>query len=213
MIKKHFLIIYIGSILFGACSPKMATKKMSDFDLFKTYIVGDFDNADQVAAEQKAGKQIHPFAKHVNRLADGKIKNLPPQYRGFYVLEESYYDYPNKPTEVKPYLFWFEPTGTGAVRLHSLQLPPNLDKKEVRNDNPNLSFDYNALKESPTFAPATYTRVVNGFYLNHTVNLPNGMSFTLEETIGDTFLTVMESLKKDGKLLTPYDTPLLYKRK
>jgi hypothetical protein len=210
----RLIILFLGLFgCFAACSPTLNNKKMSDFDVFKTYIVGDFDNAEQVEAERKAGQQIHPLAKHVNRLADTKIKNLPPQYRGFYVLEESYYDFPNKPTDVKPYLFWFEPTDNQGVKLHSMQLPANLDKKDIRNDNPNLSFDYNDLKESPTFTPAIYTRTDKGFYINHIVNLPNNMTFTLEETIAATSLTVMESLKKDGKLLTPYTTPLLYKRK
>jgi hypothetical protein len=185
---------------------------MSDFELFKTYIQGDFENSAQVAAEQKAGAQIHPFAKHVNRLADVKIKNLPPQYRGFYILEESYYTYPNKPTDIKPYLFWFEPTDDGKIKLHSLALPSGLDKKDIRNDNSSLSFDYNELKESPTFKPAIYTKTERGFYVNHTVDLPNNMSFTLEETIGKDFLQVMETLKKDEKKLTPYDTPIEYKR-
>jgi hypothetical protein len=203
---------FLGLIcVIAACSPKMNTK-ISDFDLYKTYIQGDLDNKEQIEAEIKAGKQIHPYAKHVNRLFDGKIKNLPNNYNGFYILEESYYTYPDKPTEIKPYLFWFEKTESGQVRLHSLQIPKEWDKKDVRNDNPNFMLEYKDLQESPTFKPAIYTRTDNGFYIKAPIDLPNGMKFTLEETISKDYFEVMESLEKDGKLLTPYTTPIMYKR-
>jgi hypothetical protein len=186
--------------------------QLSDFELYKTYIQGDLDNQEQVDAEIKAGKQIHPYAKHINRLFDSKILNLPKDYNGFYILEESYYTYSNKPTEIKPYLFWFEQTEQGQVRLHSLQLPKNIDKKELRNDNANLSIDYKDLKDSPTFQPAIYTKTDKGFYIKAPVDLPNGMKFTLEETIGKESFEVMELLEKGGKSLTPYSLPIIYKR-
>jgi hypothetical protein len=209
-INALFLLIII--FLNFSCA-KNLQNSMSDFDLFKTYIQGDLDNKEQVEAEVKAGKQIHPYAKHVNRLFDGKIKNLPQNHNGFYILEESYYTYPNKPTDIKPYLFWFEKTDEGNVKLHSLQIPTGWGKKDIRNDNPNFVVDFADLKESPTFTPATYTRTEKGFYIKAPVNLPNGMKFTLEETIGKESFEVMESLEKEGKLLTPYSTPIIYKRR
>jgi hypothetical protein len=127
-------------------------------------------------------------------------------------LEESYYTYPNKPIEVKPYLFWFEKTMMGKIKLHSLQIPKSWDKKDVRNDNEKFIIEFADLKDSPTFTPAIYTKTENGFYIKVPVDLPNGMKFTLEETIGKETFEVMESLEKDGKLLTPYTTPIIYKR-
>jgi hypothetical protein len=194
-----------------SCTPKIINQ-LSDFELYKTYIQGDLDNIEQINAEVKAGKQIHPYAKHVNRLLDAKIKNLPKDYNGFYILEESYYTYPNKPMEEKPYLFWFEKTGKGEVKLHSLQIPKNIDKKDLKNDNKKLSLNYADLKDSPTFKPAIYTRTANGFYIKAPVDLPNGMKFTLEETIGKESFEVMELLEKGGKSMTPYSTPIIYKR-
>ncbi len=185
---------------------------MRKIDIFKSYICGDFDNQEQVAEEVRVGHQIHPLAKHVTRVADAKIQNLPPQYNGVFVLEESYYTYPDKPTEVKPYLFWFEETALGNVRLHSIALPTDIDKADIRNDNPHLTFDFKDLKDSSTFTPAEYTHTERGFYIKNVIELPNNMSFTLEETIGDGFLEVMESLKKGDVLLTPYSTPIQYKR-
>ena len=56
---------------------------------FKQYITGDFDNANQVMEELKAGKVIHPLAIHVNRIADNKVINKPANLEGFFLLEES----------------------------------------------------------------------------------------------------------------------------
>jgi hypothetical protein len=207
-IKYLLLVMMVVSI---SCTPKIKNQ-LSDFELYKTYIQGDLDNIEQINAEVKAGKQIHPYAKHVNRLLDAKIKNLPKDYNGFYILEESYYTYPNKPMEEKPYLFWFEKTGKREVKLHSLQIPKNIDKKDLKNDNKKLSLNYADLKDSPTFKPAIYTRTANGFYIKAPVDLPNGMKFTLEETIGKESFEVMELLEKGGKSMTPYSTPIIYKR-
>jgi hypothetical protein len=201
-----FVLLSIPFFSFGQKSKK------TDFEVYKTYIQGDLDNSKQVAEQVKAGKQIHPYAKHVNRLLDSKIKNLPDNYKGFYILEESYYKYPDKDTIAKPYIFWFEPSPIGEVILHSIQIPERYNKKDIKNSNPNLSFDYNELRDSPSFKPATYTRTKNGFYIKAPNELPNGMRFTLEETIGKKTFEVMELLEKDGKSLTPYNTPLIYKR-
>ncbi|MCS6807416.1 MAG: hypothetical protein RML40_01635 [Bacteroidota bacterium] len=187
---------------------------MKPIELFKQYIQGDLDNREQIEEERRAGKQIHPYAKHVNRLADDKILNKPAHYQGFYILEESYYVYPDKPNDtiIKPYLFWFTEEN-GAVKLHSLQIPKDIPVHEIRNDNPTLRFDYNALRLSPTFKPACYTfnEASQSFYIKAVNEFPGG-SFTLEETIANDSFSVMELLIKDGKQITPYSMPIIYKR-
>ncbi|WP_448518720.1 hypothetical protein [Rhodoflexus sp.] len=179
--------------------------------LFKTYITGDFDNQRQIDEQLKAGKQIHPYAKHVNRVAHDKIDNLPAELNGFFLLEESYYKYGEGDTIVKPYLFFFEALPEGKVKLYSMQLPKDIAPKDIRNDNPTLRFDYHALKPSPTFQPAVYTQTERGFYIKAPNEFPGGV-FTLEETIGKDRLEVMELLIRDGKQVTPYDTPIIYDR-
>jgi hypothetical protein len=208
---KKVTLLLIATALVSSCSSKI-TSQLSDFELYKSYIQGDLDNLDQINDEIKAGKQIHPYAKHVNRLFDSKIKNLPTNYNGFFILEESYYTYPNKAMEEKPYLFWFERTEKGQIRLHSLQIPKNIDKKNLKNDNKKLSINYSDLVDSPTFKPTIYTRTKKGFYIKTSIDLPNGMKFTLEETIGKDTFEVMELLEKSGKSLTPYSTPIIYRR-
>jgi hypothetical protein len=108
MLKTARNLALTTLLLCAACQTFAQQKAiMKPFDLYKQYIQGDLDNSAQVNDERMVGAQIHPFAKHVNRLADSKITNKPANYQGFYILEESYYVYPDKPqdTVVKPYLF------------------------------------------------------------------------------------------------------------
>jgi hypothetical protein len=214
MIKRIFSFILLVILTSHCKIPNTINKKnMRAIDLFKTYITGDYDNTQQVADEKKAGKQIHPLAKHVNRIANSKIKNLPDTLNGFFLIEESYYTYEGKPTEIKPFLFFFEDFEADKVRLHVYQLPKDLPKEQVTNANKDLFFDYKTLQPSPTFGKAIY-QFSNGdtFTTNSPNELPNKMRFTLIEKFTPNRLEVMELLEKDGKRLTPYDTPIIYNR-
>lgn len=207
-------LTFAALFLYAACQTFAQKPQMKPFDIYKQYIQGDLDNREQIADERKAGKQVHPFAKHVNRILDAKITGKPANYQGFYILEESYYVYPDKPqdTVVKPYLFWFTEEN-GAVKLHSLQVPKNIPPKDLRNDNAALTLDYNDLKLSPSFKPAAYSydATAQSFSIKAVNEFPGG-SFTLEETIAKDTFTVMELLIRDGKQITPYSMPIIYKR-
>jgi hypothetical protein len=184
---------------------------MKAYDYFKEVLCGVFDNKNQVEAEKKGGKQVHPYAKHVTALIT--IKNMPADKKGYFILEESYYEYPDKPLEMKPYLFYIEAVADDKIQLSSFSFPTDLDKKDIRNDNKNLNLEYSKISVSKTFKPAIYTLKDKAFTVNHPTDLPNGMRFTLIETLTKNRLEVMEMLEKDGKKLTPYDTPIIYERK
>ncbi len=218
MTKRILYLLIAATFLISCSSSKTNKASMRTIDLFRDIITGDFDNKKQIDEEIKKGKQIHPFARHVNRIADSKIKNSPiigNTYNGFFILEESYYEYPGKPVDIKPYLFLFTQADNNNVQLTVYQLPVNIDKKDIRNDNENLYFDFNELKLSTTFKGATYA--FNASEQTFTTNAPNdlgnGMKFTLIETLSKTQLIVMELLEKDGKRVTAYDTPIIYDRK
>jgi hypothetical protein len=181
---------------------------------FKQYITGDFDNANQVMEELKAGKVIHPLAIHVNRVADEKVINKPANLEGFFLLEESYYLTEGKPSEAKPYLFLFSKANNDVIHLTTYQL--NGYKKEaLRNDNTSLQFNYDSLVLSPTFKGADYRwNAKDKTFSTVSVNeLGNQMRFTLSETFSAKTLWVMELLEKDGKSLTAYSTPIRFERK
>jgi hypothetical protein len=215
---KQCILIATVVLFFTACSStKKAQNNMRVIDVFREVITGDFDNARQVADEIAAGKQVHPSASHVNRIADSKIEGLPVERinNNFWIIEESYYQYPGKPLEIKPYLFNFSQGEGNTVVLKVYQFPEGLKKEDIKNSNEALKLQFSKLKPSPTFKGATYTfnREQSTFTANAANDLGNGMKFTLIETLSREKLVVMELLEKDGKRLTPYDTPLIYDRK
>lgn len=208
--KKFILII----ISFVVCSANIFAQKQSVLlSRFQHFITGDFDNSKQVVAEIKAGKQIHPLAIHVNKLATNKVKNIPESLNGFFIIEESYYLMDGKQLDLKPYLFLFEEKAGGIIRLTTFQLT-EYKKEEIRNDNTSLHFDYAQLVPSPTFKGANYTWNPNDktFNTNSPNDLGNGMKFTLTEKFTKYQLSVLEQVEKEGKLLTAWNTPIIYNR-
>jgi hypothetical protein len=205
--KSLYLFLFLITML----NTNSNAQKKRAIDRFRKIIVGDFDNRKQVEEEKKAGKQIHPLAKHVNRIADEKIIDAPAR-DGFWILEESYYEYPNKPVDSKPYLFFFEAVGDTAVRLIVYKVPASITVSELKNNNQNLKLKFSELTTSPTFKPSIYTAHGKSFKCNAKNDLGNGMTFTLIETLSPKQLNVMELLEKNGKSLVPYDTPIIYDR-
>lgn len=85
---------------------------------------------------------------------------------------------------------------------------------EIRNDNNTLSFDYTQLVSSSTFKGADYTwdpkdKTFNTISPN---DLGNGMKFTLTEKFTNKQLSVLEQVERDGKLITAWNTPIIYIR-
>lgn len=209
--KKILLCLFFPITLVSA---QEASSGKNILNRFREYITGDFDNSRQIVAEMKAGQLIHPLAIHVNRVADEKVINKPPNLNGFFILEESYYLANGKIVESKPYLFLFTLKAGGIIHLTTFQLT-QYKKEELRNDNAALQFDYLTLVPSPTFQGADYSwDAKKKTFSTISVNdLGNGMRFTLSETFTSQSLQVMELLEKNGQRLTPYDTPILYDRK
>jgi hypothetical protein len=209
--KKNLIYTSI-IVLTTACNTTKTSLKMDAYTYFKDVLCGNFDNKNQVEMERKAGKQLHPTAKHVTGLANNKIKNLPTDMAGYFILEESYYTYEGKPIEIKPYLFFIERVSDTQIKLSSYSVPADILKADMRNGNAAFSLDYKTMSVSKTFKPAIYTFADGKFTVNHPTDLGNGLTFTLIETLTKNRLEVMELLEKNGKKLTPYDTPIIYER-
>ena len=62
---------------------------MSKIEEFVKLMTGHFDNKEQFEAMKEAGK-IYPYAKHVNTICNDKIKNIPVDFKGIFIVEESY---------------------------------------------------------------------------------------------------------------------------
>jgi len=178
---------------------------------FVKILCGTLDNKAQVDQELADGNQVHPYAKHVTAVCDHKIINRPKDHEGLYILEESYYTYPGKELDIKPLLFHLRSDGN-KVLLNSVQIPVHLKKADVINANESLVLDWNELELRP-FGTAEYMYHEEGhFTVDHEADMGDGLTFRLIETLSMDGLDVMELVHKNGVKLTPYDTPILYRR-
>jgi len=187
---------------------------MTDFLLqrFTDILCGTLDNQAQVDQEIANGKQLHPYAKHVTDICDHMIHNRPEGHPGSYILEESYYVYPGKEMELKPLFFYIRSDGISKVMLQSVQIPERFTKEEFTNSNSELSMDFSEL-QMRDFGVAMYEYHPDGYFtVDHEADMGGGLTFRLIETLSDNSLEVMELVHKDGIKLTPYETPILYKK-
>lgn len=187
---------------------------MNEFEVFKKVIVGDFNNLEQIEEEKLSGKIIHPISKHINRVCNHKITNLPNGFKGIFVIEESYYTYVDTDrTNALPHLFLFDETTDGKVKLTSYEIPKSISKKDFTNSNESLMMDYNDLEISSKFTPIIYEYKENiGFYGKSLSNFGNDTTFLLEETLSENRFEVSEILKKGEKIIIGFDTPIVYTR-
>ena len=103
-------------------------------DNFIGMMTGHFDNKEQFEMMQKTGK-IYPYAEHINTICNDKIKNIPVDFNGKFVVEESYYEINGK-RHASPHLFLITETEDG-ISLSSYEIPAGEDKN---------TFSYNSMK-------------------------------------------------------------------
>ena len=77
----------------------------STLDSFMSLLLGRFDNREQFEAKKAAG-EVFPFARHVNTACNDKILDLPADFPGVFMIEESYYETDGKKSS-SPHLFLF----------------------------------------------------------------------------------------------------------
>ena len=89
-------------------------------DKFIGMMTGHFDNKEQFDMMQKAGK-IYPYAEHINTICNDKIKNIPKDFNGKFVVEESYYETNGKIAGIRESRS--EPTDTGEhIQIFDFQM-------------------------------------------------------------------------------------------
>ena len=108
---------------------------MTKIEEFVKLITGRFDNKEQFDAMKKAGK-TYPYAQHVNTVCNDKIKNLPADFKGMFIVEESYYENEGK-RHASPHLFLITEK-EDRILLSSYEIPNGEDKN---------TFSYEFMKE------------------------------------------------------------------
>ena len=163
-------------------------EKKSNLEMFIKLITGHFNNKEQFEEMQKSGR-VYPYAEHVNTVCNDKIKNLPVDFQGKFLVEESYYE-TNGKKHASSHIFLFTEEKEGIL-LSSYEIPAGADKNTFTYDSM-LPVEYSELKKSDKFTPV--------------------MKFKLWERFSETGLEVAESMEVNGKRTFGYDVPILYKR-
>ena len=184
---------------------------MNKLNIFINELCGVFSNENQIKEELALGEQKHPKAKHVNGICNDKIINLPSDFNGYFVIEESYYEQGNR-KNILPHLFLFTLNEDNNVVLTSYDIPTDISKEDFRNDNENLVMDYEKLKISSKFNPMVYVEK-DGVYEGKSIsNFTAETEFTLEEKIENNKMYVSEVFRKNGKVTFGFIDPIIYEK-
>lgn len=184
---------------------------MNKLERFINELCGVFTNENQIQKELESGKQMHPKAKHINGVCNEKISNLPNDFDGYFVIEESYYEQGNF-KNILPHLFLFTLNENKDIVLTSYDILNNISKEDFRNDNEDLTMDYKELKVSSKFTPMVY-KEGNGTYEGQSIsNFTPETEFTLKEKIENGKMYVSEVFRKNGKITFGFVDPIVYEK-
>lgn len=183
---------------------------MTKLQEFVSLLSGKFDNAAQHAELTEAGQADFPFAEHRNTPCNDKIRGLPADFDGVFLVEESYYTVAGR-THASPHLFLFTQEGDN-IRLTSYDTPEGYDKNSFTAAQLK-DVEYASLRPSQKFTPALYT-CKDGVWEGGSVSMFTPvLKFTLFERFSPDCLEVTEQMEMNGKRTFGYDVPILYKRK
>ena len=182
---------------------------MKNLDSFMEILTGDFDNRQQMEALEKDGVTNFPFSKHKNTACNDKIKNLPADFDGVFMVEESSYAMSGKENRLAN-LFLFTQEGED-IKLTSYELPEGCEKASFTYENMPV-VDYADLKPSAKFTPAVYS-LKDGVWEGGSVSMFSPvLKFTLYERFSPEFLEVSESMEVNGRRTFGFDMPIVYKK-
>lgn len=74
----------------------------------------------------KALGKTFPYAQYVNTVCNDKIKNIPNDFNGIFIVEESYYETDGR-RHASPHLFLITDSNDG-IMLSSYEIPKGEDK-------------------------------------------------------------------------------------
>ena len=93
-------------------------------------MTGHFDNKEQFTEMKEAGK-IFPYAQHVNTVCNDKIKNIPEDFTGIFIVEESYYETAGR-RHASPHLFLIT-DNNDKIMLSSYEIPEGAAILQVKH--------------------------------------------------------------------------------
>ena len=181
-----------------------------ELDTLCSMLTGHFNNEEQVEVKRNQGDQEYPEARHVNTICNDKINNLPSDFTGRFMLEESYYIIKGNCNPM-PHLFLLEETA-GGVKLSSYDMPEGYTKENFTYQQLG-QLDYEKLTKSAKFTPIVYQKQEDGSYYGKSISMFSPiLCFTLEETFSEECLLVSETFEVNGKRTFGYDDAIVYRR-
>ena len=127
------------------------TENISKLEQFIKMMTGHFDNQEQFQKMKEAG-EIYPYAEHVNTPCNNKIQDLPADFYGIFIVEESYYQSQGK-RHSSPHLFLLTEQDDG-IMLSSYEIPEGEDKK---------TFSYETMKKCKIQCIEKVRKIYSGF--------------------------------------------------
>lgn len=182
---------------------------METLDRFMEMLCGTFENREQCRQEEAQGQRIHPPARHVIGICNDKMCNLPEDFAGYFVIEESYFDMGDHQL-AKHYLFLYEEADDGRVRLTSFDLPPSAPRESLTNEDESLRIDFAGLEISPRFSPLLLEHRDGEFFGQNVSQFAPGTLFSFSLRVMPDTLYVTELLERNGTRIAGFETPTIY---
>lgn len=181
---------------------------MNKLDIFVKMLSGNFDNQEQYDSLKDQDENF-PYCRHVNTVCNNKIIDLDPDFKGVFLVEESYYTAKGS-THASSHLFLFTEED-GGIKLTSYEVPEGYNKNDFTYDKMK-DVKLSDLKLSAKFTPAIYKEKDGGFEGGSVSMFSPVLKFTLFERFFVDRLEVSESMEVNGKRTFGYDVPIIYKR-
>lgn len=176
---------------------------------FIELLVGHFDNSEQFNSLKEQNINDFPFAEHIHHTCNHMIENLPEDFKGIFMLQESYYTLKGR-TKPLPHFFLFTEKN-GEVKLDSYELPEGYTKDNLKFENLK-KLNYTDLKIMKKFNPAIYKKI-DGVWEGGSISMfTPELQFTIVQRFCEDFLEVSETMELNGKRTLGFDYPIIYKR-
>lgn len=176
---------------------------------FMDMLCGTFDNEEQLRTLEEKGITNFPKAEHVNTDCTDLICDLPEDFTGKFVLEESYYHVGER-TNVMPHLFLIREENE-KITLYSFDMPKGYTKESFCYKNLK-EISYKELSLSKKFTPIVY-EYKEGAFEGCSVSMFSPVTrFTLKERFTEEVLEVSEIMEVNGVRTLGYDVPIEYRR-
>ena len=104
---------------------------MNKLDIFVKMLSGNFDNQEQYDSLKDQDENF-PYCRHVNTVCNNKIIDLDPDFKGVFLVEESYYTAKGS-THASSHLFLFTEED-GGIKLTSYEVPEGYNKNDFTYD-------------------------------------------------------------------------------